>query len=90
MIASGWKDFVDTDHPATNSPQEMAAQALLYLGFDDECWNQEVKLVIAIFAFLKEHCGDPIQEPKTLLVHLKKMPVASSAIIDWFKDAYPV
>jgi hypothetical protein len=89
-MKSGWKDFVDTDHPDTNCPREMASAALLYLGFEADCWKDETSLIIAVFAFLKEHCGNPILDYKTLSVLIKKTPVVSSEIVAWFKEAYPV
>jgi hypothetical protein len=90
LIRSGWKDFIDSDRPETNSPAVMAAEAIIYMGVRDGCWSHEPKLVIAALAFLKKHYG---YEPQVSLAELgqvlRETPVVENKIRNWCLRAFP-
>ena len=67
LLARGWKDFVNSDHPDTNNPAEMASHAVVYLGIHQNSWMKEPVLITAVLAFLREESGEaPMLDLKLL------------------------
>jgi hypothetical protein len=90
LLNRGWKEFINTERPDTNSPAEMAGNAVTYLGLHDSRWMDEPQLIVSVFAFLKEQTGlECALEPKGLGDLLKKKPVVEQEVLDWFKQAFP-
>jgi hypothetical protein len=90
LMKLGWKEFIDTEHPETDSPAEMAAAAVIYLGVNNHCWSHEPCLIIAALGFLREHCGhDPGTDIQILSNNLKAHPVNEEEVHRWFREAFP-
>jgi hypothetical protein len=91
LLRLGWKEFVDSEHPETTSPAEMAAEAILYIGVHDDCWVDESLLIFAALAFLKEHYQE---EPRLPIQHLadalKQVPVNADKVRAWCRGAFSI
>ncbi|HZK79871.1 MAG TPA: hypothetical protein VFC46_02365 [Humisphaera sp.] len=90
LMRRGWKEFVNSEHPDTNSPAEMASHAVLYLGTHNGQWSKEPKLIIAALAFLKDETKQgPKLDIKTLVPLLGESPVNHDKIHHWFAESFP-
>jgi hypothetical protein len=86
----GWKDFINSERPETNSPADMAAEAILYIGVHDGCWADEPHLIKAALAFLKHHYSENPALPLSQLADaLKEVPVSPEKIRAWCRGAFP-
>jgi hypothetical protein len=90
FLSRGWKDFINSDRPETNSAAEMAAAAVLYLGVHNSSWLNEPILIKSAIAFLRHHLGhDPQIDLADLAKILKTNPVKSQDVYAWFIMAFP-
>ena len=75
-------------------PVEMAADAFLYIGLDDDDrWTKQPELIYATVAFLRGHLRLPQGHPRgrdymELRCILDKVPVDRCELRQWFYNAF--
>jgi hypothetical protein len=92
MRKFGWFQYRDHDHIKTLVSTELAADAFLYLGFDEDgAWRRNPKVLTAILAFMERYFQvRPRQEDFLRLKELiDTKPLNSQAITEWFHAMYP-
>ncbi len=91
MHEAGWKDFIADARPETNDAVQMAVAALLHLGTVDQMsWSNEVKLLQAAFAFVKNYRMSFNPSPAQLIslkALLSETPVSEKSLVEWFESA---
>ena len=88
----GWFQFRRSDHPGTLVTTELAAAAFIYLSFEaDGAWRRNVKVVVAVLAFLGRYYGQAPRpnELEWLKTILEAGPLDRAAVLDWFSGVYP-